>query len=68
MRSISLYKKIDSLPDNLKEEANNYIDFLLSRKPSLKKIKPRKAGFLKGQFEIRDDFDEPLDDFKAYME
>ena len=65
MKSISLYKKIDSLPDNLKEEANNFIDFLLSKKQSHKKIKSRKAGFLRGQFEISADFDEPLDDFKT---
>lgn len=29
---------------------------------------PLKAGFLKGTFTVQDDFDEPLEDFKEYME
>ncbi len=33
-----------------------------------KEYKPLKAGFLKGTFTMKDDFDEPLDDFKEYME
>ena len=28
---------------------------------------PRKAGSSKGLFEVPDDFDEPLDDFKDYV-
>jgi len=30
--------------------------------------KPLKAGFLKGSFVMAADFDEPLEDFKAYMQ
>lgn len=34
-----------------------------------KRAKPaRKAGTLKGLIHISDDFDEPLEDFKEYME
>ncbi len=29
--------------------------------------KPLKAGFLKGTFTMKDDFDEPLDDFKLKL-
>ncbi|MBF0227652.1 MAG: DUF2281 domain-containing protein, partial [Desulfobacterales bacterium] len=33
------------------------------------KDKPeRKSGTLKGKIHIQDDFDEPIDDFKEYME
>lgn len=30
--------------------------------------KPRKPGSLKGKIKIADDFDEPLPEFKPYME
>ena len=67
MTSISLYTKISSLPENLKDEANDFIDFLISKKKlSGKKIK-RKAGFLKGKIEMSQDFNKPLDDFNDYM-
>jgi len=67
MRSISLYTKINSLPENLRKEANDFIDFLLQKSKKIKKSKKRKAGFLKGKIEISSDFDESLDDFKEYM-
>jgi len=67
MRSISLYTKINSLPENLRKEANDFIDFLLQKSKKIKKSKNRKAGFLKGKIEMSSDFDEPLDDFKEYM-
>lgn len=34
----------------------------------LPKNKPRKAGSLKGLITIADDFDEPLPEFKPYIE
>jgi len=68
MTSISLYIKISSLPDHLKTEVDDFIDFLISKKKSGKRGKNRKAGFLKGKIEMSPDFDEPLDDFKEYME
>ncbi|MBF0398516.1 MAG: DUF2281 domain-containing protein, partial [Desulfobacterales bacterium] len=37
-------------------------------KPKKKKKTARKAGTLKGMIHIKDNFDEPLDDFKEYME
>lgn len=68
MTGISLYAKISSLPEHLKSEVNDFIDFLISKKESDRKRKNRKAGFLKGKIEMSSDFDEPLDDFKEYME
>jgi len=67
MTSISLYTKISSLPENLKNEANDFIDYLVSKKRKNKSKKVRQAGFLKGKIKMSSDFDEPLDDFKDYM-
>ncbi|MCD4745406.1 MAG: DUF2281 domain-containing protein [Bacteroidales bacterium] len=67
MENVSLYIKINSLPDRLKVEASDFIDFLLMKSKKITKSKKRKAGFLKGTFEMNADFDEPLEDFKEYM-
>lgn len=64
---ILLYNKLASLPDNLKSEVEDFIDFLKSKaKGSDKTPKPR-FGSGKGMFKMTVDFDEPLDDFKGYM-
>ncbi|MBN1926628.1 MAG: DUF2281 domain-containing protein [Prolixibacteraceae bacterium] len=67
MEYIQLYTKINSLPNDIKSEVNDFIDFLMSkRKKEIKKKKP-KFGCAKGQIFISADFDEPLDDFNEYM-
>jgi len=68
MTDLSLFLKINSLPDYVKEQASDFIDFLWNKeliKKKKKKVHP-KSGFLKGTFKISQDFDEPLDDFKEY--
>ena len=67
MESLQLYKKISSLPGDLKKEVNDFVDFLLSKKKSQIRKKQPKFGSAKGQIYISPDFDEPLDDFKDYM-
>ena len=67
MKSISLYTKISSLPENLKREVDDFVDFLLKKKKNIKKAGNRKAGFLKGKIQISPDFEKPLDDFNNYM-
>lgn len=70
MSDIELLKKVSKLPENLKEEVGNYIDFLLQKQieEELPK-KPLKFGMMKDTFiMVSDDFDEPLDDFKEYMQ
>ena len=75
MNNITLYSKINQLPDKLKVEANDFLDFLLEKNKKLilddskgtKKKKHPKAGCMKGTFIMKDDFDEPLEDFKEYM-
>lgn len=66
MENIPLHIKINALPDDLKSEVNDFVDFLMSKKMP-QTSKKRKAGFLKGQIEISPDFNEPLSDFKEYM-
>jgi hypothetical protein len=82
MSTLALYSKIESLPESLKKQVLDYIEFLLSRESkgksepelkhseALKKTakKPLKAGFLKGSFVMAADFEEPLEDFKEYMQ
>jgi hypothetical protein len=68
MSDVELLKKVSALPENLKDEVDNYIDFLLQKhaETDIPK-KPLRFGMMKGTFVMSDDFDEPLDDFKEYM-
>ncbi len=70
MSDLSLYLKITELPNSIKAEILHYMDFLLTKRIITKKksIKHPKAGCMKGTFKMSHDFDEPLDDFKEYME
>lgn len=67
MSNLSLDTKIELLPNELKSEVNDFIDFLIQK--SKKKLDKPKAifGSAKGKIEMAKDFDEPLDDFKDYM-
>ena len=57
------------LPPALKEEAKDFIEYLLAKtKKNSKESEPEKTfGSLKGKISLSEDFDEPLDDFKDYM-
>jgi Protein of unknown function (DUF2281) len=70
MSAMDQYIQISSLPEDVRKQVLDFIDFLMKRKvvgqePPKKK---RIAGLMKGQIHIPDDFDAPLDDFKEYME
>lgn len=69
MSSADLFVKLNSLPEDLRKQVLDYIEFLLTRRqrPEPPK-KKRVAGLMKGQIHMADDFDAPLDDFKEYME
>ena len=70
MENVILYTKLATLPENLKSEVSDFIDFLLSKEIKDKKntsIPKPKFGSAKGMFKMNDDFDEPLEDFKDYM-
>ena len=70
MSDLNLYIKLSMLPNSLKAELSEYMDYLISKKLKKKDdvVKKPKAGFLKGTFFMSPDFDESLDDFKEYME
>jgi hypothetical protein len=70
MSDLSLYIKISSLPSQLKTEISDYLDFLVSKRLHKRKQTNQhpKAGCMKGTFTMSADYDEPLDDFKEYME
>ena len=68
MENILLYNKLASLPDNLKNQVGDFIDFLKSKNKNEKpKSNKAKFGSGKGMFVMMPDFDEPLDDFNEYM-
>jgi hypothetical protein len=70
MENISINSKYNALPDNLKRQVSDFIDFLLEKKQKTSKknrTKTPKFGSCKGMFEMSPDFDEPLEDFKDYM-
>jgi hypothetical protein len=67
MDNVQLYTEISLLPASLKQEVKDFVEFLKTKNNSKTKIKEREFGCAKGLFTMRDDFDEPLDDFKDYM-
>ncbi len=68
MDDIKLYSKLIELPDELKQEADDFVEFLKTKVKDKKTSKTKKAGLAKGLIEMQEDFDEPLDDFEPYIE
>lgn len=68
MNDLELYAKLVELPDELKKEANDFVEFLKTKVSGKGISKKRKAGLAKGLIEMSEDFDEPLEDFKEYRE
>lgn len=67
MDNILLYNKLASLPENLRSEVGDFIDFLKTKFKNNKNRKKPEFGSGKGMFVIKPDFDQSLDDFKEYM-
>lgn len=69
MSTTELFEEIASLPDNLQEEVQDFVAFLKTKaqKQSQPPLQKRQFGAAKGFFVMRDDFDEPLEDFEEYM-
>lgn len=70
-----ILEKLEELPDSLQTEVLHYIEFLLEKhrlnstqETPTKKL--RVAGTMKEMFvlPLPDDFDDPLEDMKEYME
>ena len=68
MSDLDIYIKLATLPEDMKREVDDFVDFLRSKSVTQEKAKKqRKAGLAKGLIQMKDDFEEPLDDFKDYM-
>lgn len=67
MESILLYQKIANLPDSLKRELSDFVDFLKTKMKTPKPSKKPKFGVCNGQFKMSDDFNEPLSNFEDYQ-
>ena len=69
MNDIDIYIKVATLPDDLKSQVGDFVDYLKSTNQIKEQVKTsRKAGLAKGLIQMKEDFDESLDDFKEYME
>ena len=69
MSNTILFEKINQLPDHLKVEVLDFVEFLEHKKASQfeKPLKKRVFGSAKGKYIMSADFDEPLEEFKDYM-
>ena len=71
-----ILQTVSTMPASLKLELLHYAKYLrgnYAQKPlstDQQPVKKRRSGILKGTFvlPLPDDFDEPLEDFKEYME
>jgi hypothetical protein len=62
-----IYAKAQVLPEPAQKTVLDLVEKLINQNSLLKKPAP-KAGSAKGLIQISPDFDEPLEDFKPYME
>lgn len=65
MSDIQLFTKIRALPEDIKHQVADFVEFLASKSRSSNSKVERKFGYAKDFFEMSDDFDEPFDDFKS---
>jgi hypothetical protein len=67
MTNTALLSKISSLPNSLKKELLDYMEFLIKKHKVAQTKKRPKAGCMKGTFKMSSDFNAPLEDFKRYI-
>ena len=70
MNNEDILSKIQSLPEDIKAEVSDFIEYLSARHEKKIRKQSRKApvfGSCKDLFIIPDDFDETPEDFKEYM-
>lgn len=65
--NITLFNKLANLPENLKAEVSDFVDFLATKQKNSGERKKPVFGSGKGMFVLKPDFDEPLEDFTEYM-
>ncbi len=67
MSDSHLLDKVSKLPENLKAEVFDFVEFLLQKYDCSSISGKPVFGSGKGMFVMKPDFDEPLEDFKEYM-
>ncbi|MCD4664889.1 MAG: DUF2281 domain-containing protein [Bacteroidales bacterium] len=74
MQDSYIFRKYKLLPDVLKQQISDYIEFLVSKyqknqegKEKHPEKKKSNFGSAKGLIIMSEDFDEPIDEFKPYM-
>ena len=68
MTIATLKLEIDWLPLALRIEVADFVEFLKIKHKKESNLKERELGYAKGKIFLSDDFDEPLEEFKDYME
>ena len=72
MVSPQLISTLDKLPADLQVEILHYAEYLAAKYASsqsgTQQQTYRRAGTMKGMFTMAEDFDDPLEDLKDYME
>jgi hypothetical protein len=68
MSTIDLVNQIESLPEESKKEIEEHVQTLLTKKVQKKISMAELCGIFKGKITVSPDFDEPLEDFKEYMD
>lgn len=72
MIETAILKNLEKLPESVKQEVLDYIEFLVNRYAQETPKTPKTAkrgglGIWKGKIWMSEDFDEPLEDLKDYM-
>jgi len=62
-----LLDKLAKLPEKLKDEVADFVDFLITKNKGTNVEKKPVFGSAKGMFKMEADFDEPLEDLNEYM-
>lgn len=66
MTTTALQIEINSLPQHLRQEVADFVEFLKTKKTTPSSLKKREFGCLKGKIKLSKDFDEPLEMFDDY--
>lgn len=67
MGATQLLKEIETLPESLRKEVEDFVSFLKEKHVKTKTLEKREYGYAKGKVKMSADFDAPLEDFKDYM-
>ncbi len=68
MTDVQLYTRLSGLPEGLKAQVADFVDFLKYKsEKSIQAPQRRTAGMAKGMIEIKENFDDPIEGFEEYL-